>query len=93
METSMGSVAVAADILRQFADEERRKLANERVAHGPTVGAIYEGLTRTMSEKTFLPELGLRMVEGFAAFEGARSGQIDCMLARARVQDSTHQFL
>ena len=39
-------IKTAADLLKAFTDAERAKLDGEELTHGPTIGAMYEGLTK-----------------------------------------------
>ncbi len=77
-------IKTVADLLKAFADEEREKLDQEKIAHGPTIGDMYEGLTREILSRTIPEELGLRVVRGFAYFGEQVSGEIDCMLVRGQ---------
>ena len=69
-----------ADLLRKFVDQERKMLDEVELTHGPTIGAMYEGLTKSLLEKSIPPDLGLKVVSGFAFFDKELSGEIDCMV-------------
>jgi hypothetical protein len=75
-------IRTVSELLRHFVDAERKVLDRERVTHGPTIGAMYEGLTRNVLERSIPQELGLRVTEGFVFFRDTQSGQIDSMLVR-----------
>jgi hypothetical protein len=75
-------IKTLADILEGFAAEERKKLDVYNITHAPTVGAMYEGLSRTILQKAIPRELRLKVIEGFVYFGDEISGQIDCMLVR-----------
>lgn len=70
-----------ADIIKAFSDEERAKLDAFEVEHRPTIGAMYEGLTNTILEKSIPVNINLKIVSG-VIFDcsGDMTGQIDCML-------------
>lgn len=71
-----------AELLKPFVDEERRKLDEYEVTHGPTIGAMYEGLTKELLFKAIPESLGLQVVSGFVCYGKKTSGEIDCMLVR-----------
>lgn len=73
-------IKTVSDLLKAFADEERKKLDAEQLSHGPTIGSMYEGLTKEVLDRSLPPELGLKVVSGFATFNGKYSGELDCML-------------
>lgn len=73
-------IKTASDLLKAFSDRERELLDAEKIMHGPTIGAMYEGLTREMLDTVIPQELNLRIVEGFACCGEKQSGQLDCML-------------
>lgn len=75
-------IKTVADLLKAFSDEERAKLDAEELTHGPTIGAMYEGLTKEIVDRSLPENLGLRVVPGFAYFNGVLSGELDCMLVR-----------
>lgn len=52
------------------------------IEHGPTIGSMYEGLTKEILEKSMFTNLDLRVVSGkITNSKGHFSRQIDCMLA------------
>lgn len=52
-----------------------------KVKHGPTIGSMYEGLTKEIAEKAIFDSLDLRVVSGkITNSKGAFSDQIDCMI-------------
>ncbi len=71
-----------SDLLRAFAAEERKKLDEFKLGHGPTIGAMYEGLSREILERAIPEFLNLQVVDGFISFNDEQSGQIDCMLVQ-----------
>lgn len=70
-------------LLADLSAAEAKKLAAHDITHAPTIGGMYEGLTRDILERAVPPGLGLRVVDGFVTDgTGGRSGQIDGMLVR-----------
>ena len=67
-------IKTAADLLKAFTDAERAKLDGKELTHGPTIGAMYEGLIKEIADRSLPEELGLRVVPGFAYFNGELSG-------------------
>lgn len=51
------------------------------IKHGPTIGDMYEGLTKEMMDKAIFKNLDLKVCSGFI-FNGENelSKQIDCMI-------------
>lgn len=70
-----------AELLKPFMDEERRKLDAYKMTHGPTIGSMYEGLTKELLQKAIPESMGLQVVSGFIHHGEKMSGEIDCMLA------------
>lgn len=72
---------IFSELLKKTLDFHRDELNSYDLSHGPTIGAMYEGLTR---EKFFgslnLEMLGLKVVSGFITAAGKTSRQMDCML-------------
>ena len=53
----------------------------EKIPHAPTIGMMYEGLTKQIMEKAIFQSLNLSVVSGFIENNiGDRSRQIDCMI-------------
>lgn len=76
-------IDTVADLLHGLMNEEAAKLAKSGIKHAPTIGAMYEGLTRDVLERALPPGMGLQIVDGFVVDgRGGRSGQIDGMLVR-----------
>jgi hypothetical protein len=69
-----------SDILLKFVEAERAVLDKVTIKHGPTIGDMYEGLTKETLEKAIPERLNLKVVSGFICFEDTESGEIDCML-------------
>jgi len=74
---------IVADLLQALARKEAEMLAAYDIAHAPTIGAMYEGLTSKVLNAAMPPSLDLRVVSGFVtAGKGKTSGEIDCMVVR-----------
>lgn len=74
-----------ADLILQIKEEEARKLDLVRLPHAPTIGAMYEGLSRELLTLALPENSGLWLTSGFITDGlGNMSGQIDCMLARGQ---------
>lgn len=69
-----------AELLKPFMDEERKKLDAYKMTHGPTIGSMYEGLTKELLQKAIPQSMGLQVVSGFVRHGETISGEIDCML-------------
>ena len=70
-----------ASFLRDLMSVEQKKIAAQGITHAPTIGAMYEGLTREILSRTIPENLNLQIVEGFIeGVDGRLSTQVDCML-------------
>lgn len=70
-----------AQFLQQLQAKEAALLAEEEVRHGPTIGDMYEGLTRELLDRAIPNDLNLRLLQGFVVgVDGKRSHQTDAML-------------
>jgi hypothetical protein len=70
-----------AEFLEQLQEKEAAILAQQSVSHGPTIGNMYEGLTRELLERAIPAELDIRLVDGFVlGVDGKHSHQTDAML-------------
>lgn len=70
-----------ASLLKEFLDKGTLQIAEEGATHGPTIGAMYEGLAREILNRSIPANLNLQIVNGFIeGADGSRSTQIDCML-------------
>lgn len=74
------SLRMMADALKAIMDREKAILDEHEVKHGPTIGDMYEGLTKSILERLNLSALGLKVVSGFMRAGEILSGQIDCMI-------------
>lgn len=72
-----------AALLEALRNAEAEILKRHDIKHGPTIGDMYEGLTREILERAIPPELGLQVVEGFIeGLHGEKSNQADVLLVR-----------
>ncbi len=70
-----------AQFLEQLQAKEAAILAKEAVKHGPTIGDMYEGLTRELVERAIPEALSLKLLDGFVVgVDGEFSHQTDAML-------------
>ncbi|MGO8760384.1 MAG: DUF6602 domain-containing protein, partial [Desulfobaccales bacterium] len=76
-------ITTIADIFKGIIDEEKRKLDEFSLKHGPTIGNMYEGLTNNILNRVIPPGLNLRIESGFIYDQNnVMTGQIDCMLVK-----------
>ena len=69
-----------AAFLESLQAKEAAILAEENVKHAPTIGDMYEGLTKELLERAIPPNLGLRLVDGFViGVDGKPGNQIDAL--------------
>ena len=67
-------------MLQKFLDAEKRILDAEKIKHAPTIGGMYEGLSRNILDQA-IPIKGLSVESGFIEDStGKQSDEIDCML-------------
>jgi hypothetical protein len=72
-----------AEFLEQLQAKEAELLAAEAVQHAPTIGDMYEGLTRELVGRAIPKELNLRLIDGFIlGVDGKHSHQTDAMLVK-----------
>ena len=70
-----------AALLESLQAKEAAILAAENVAHAPTIGDMYEGLTKELLDRVIPENLGLRLIDGFVlGVDGKPGNQIDAML-------------
>jgi hypothetical protein len=80
------SLKIIADALKAIMDREKEILNQHEVKHGPTIGDMYEGLTKSLLERLNLSGLGLKVVSGFMRAGEELSGQLDCMIVLGQGQ-------
>ncbi|MET4072728.1 hypothetical protein ABID58_007558 [Bradyrhizobium sp. S3.2.6] len=70
-----------ATVLHELQQVEAAKLAKENITHAPTIGAMYEGLTRELLDRAIPAALDVRMVSSFIeGHDGQLGPQTDAML-------------
>jgi hypothetical protein len=70
-----------AGLLESLKAKEAAILAEEGVTHAPTIGDMYEGLTKKLLARAIPKDLGLKLVDGFVlGVDGKHSNQVDAML-------------
>jgi hypothetical protein len=79
----MNQIRTIADIIDLFRTSENARLKEYNLQHRPSIGDMYEGLTKEILEKTLPSGLNLQIVDGFIIdADGNNSPQIDCMLVK-----------
>jgi hypothetical protein len=74
-----------AELLDRFLEFERRELDRQKIKHAPTIGSMYENLTKAALERSLPRGLDLSVVSGFAqGADGQLSRQLDCMLVTGK---------
>lgn len=68
--------------LKNFAEEAVEKLNSHRVKHGPTIGDMYEGLTKEILKYINLSQYGMKVCKGFIQVDDEISPQIDLMIVK-----------
>lgn len=77
-------IRTLADLLDELVEKGVQAIKGEsEVKHGPTIGDMYEGLTRSLLGRSLPEESDIRVVTGFIEFqEGVLSSQQDCLVIR-----------
>jgi len=84
-------ILTAGEFLLGLKDAEASKLRDVGISHAPTIGKMYEGLSKDLLGRVIPGELGLQIVSGFVVDGfGGMSGQIDCMLVRGHGERVPH---
>lgn len=79
----MNEIKTIADVVEIFRTSENEKLKEYNLQHRPSIGDMYEGLSREVLAKTLPPNVNLQIVDGFIVdSDGNLSPQIDCMLVK-----------
>lgn len=72
-------------LIEELRQAEAVKLEQSDIAHAPTIGAMYEGLTKSLLDRSIPAGLDLRVVSGFVVDGyGGTSGQLDCLLVQGQ---------
>jgi len=77
-----------SSLLKALIDQERKKLDEYSLSHGPTIGKMYEGLTSNILDRAIPESLGLHIKCG-VIHDGAgnMTGEIDCMLVKGEGEE------
>lgn len=76
-------IRTIADLLLQLKERESLKLESAGIRHAPTIGDMYEGLSRHLLSLALPGAPDLQLASGFIVDDsGGISGQIDCMVVR-----------
>jgi hypothetical protein len=89
-------IKTIAGLLRALMLEQAAELDKDEIVHGPSIGAMYEGLTRDLLDRTIPESLNVRVVEGFIkGVDDKLSRQIDAMIVtgEGRPVPHTGQFV
>ena len=79
----MNDIRTIADVVEIFRTSENEKLKEYNLQHRPSIGDMYEGLSREVLAKALPPNVNLQIVDGFIVdADGNLSPQIDCMLVK-----------
>lgn len=74
-------ITTIAALLRDLMKKEAERLDGQDIAHGPTIGSMYEGLTRDILDRAIPADLDVRVVDGFVrGVDGRLSPQMDAMV-------------
>lgn len=72
-----------SELLEALRSKEAQLLKQYDIKHAPTIGDMYEGLTRDIVGRAIPKELGLQIVEGFIeGLHGEKSNQADVLLVK-----------
>lgn len=74
-------IQTISDLLFHIAKKEEASIERQGINHAPTIGAMYEGLTKKLLDFSLPKELEINIVSGFIE-DGSdqMSKQIDCMV-------------
>jgi hypothetical protein len=86
---------VLSDLLKKISDREKEVLGAHEIRHAPTIGRMYEGLTKRLLNHDELDRHGVKVVSGFMRSGSTLSGQIDCMvvIGEGDVVPETDEFI
>lgn len=72
-----------SELLEALKTKEAEVLKRYDIKHGPTIGDMYEGLTRDIVGRAIPSKLGLQVVEGFVeGLDGEKSNQADVLIVK-----------
>lgn len=74
-------IKTISDFLKQLLEKEKQSLDKQNIKHRPTIGEMYEGLTKNLLDFAIPEEINLDIVGGFIVDENDElSQEIDCMI-------------
>jgi hypothetical protein len=76
----MITISTVADVLNELRKRENEILNSQHISHAPTIGAMYEGLTKNILSIGIPGGMDLRVASGFITDGNNQSQQIDAML-------------
>ena len=80
-----------SELLRNIQAAEAERLNEHRITHGPTIGSMYEGLTKELVDKVLPPQLDIRVVDGFIeGIDRKLSPQADILVVRGEGEQVPH---
>ncbi|EJL3949224.1 hypothetical protein AB8I26_003217 [Vibrio parahaemolyticus] len=80
-----------SEFLLQLSKKEEIAIAKKGIKHAPTIGAMYEGLTKDILNFALPEEIDIKVVSGFIKDSvGNQSQQIDCMVVRGEGEQLPH---
>ena len=77
-----------ADLLKAFSDIENQRLKEQNISHPPTIGAMYEGLTAEILQKSIFD--GLNLVVSKSSFIKGSKTEFDVILAEGEGERIPH---
>lgn len=84
-------IKTLSDLLRSVQFAEAQRLDKHRITHGPTIGTMYEGLTKELIDRTLPPELDIRVLDGFIdGVDTPLSAQADILVVRGDGEQIPH---
>lgn len=80
-----------SELLLELSKKEEIAIAKKRIKHPPTIGAMYEGLTKDILNFALPKDIDIKVVSGFVKDSmGNKSQQIDCMIVRGEGEKLPH---
>lgn len=83
-------IETIADLLSSIIAKEQGVLDEFPLTHGPTIGSMYEGLSKEILAMSLPGDLKLQVVSGFGHYNGVDTGELDCMLVTGHGEKIPH---
>ncbi len=78
-------IKTVAQLLEGFLKAENQALQKQKVDHRPTIGDMYEGLTKELLNKALPSSSDLNVTAGFIVDkDGTQSAELDCLLVTGK---------